>query len=190
VFQMHIRKAEITDAKAITALVNRAYRPAAGTEGWTHESALVEGDRINQSKVATAILGGTVLVGTCEQGLMGCIHIEVADQVAHIGMLAVDPLLQNSGAGKRLLKQAEEIAVREFNAAFAVLVVIAARKELVDYYLRRGYKQTEERSQYPIHAGVGRPTKDAMLLTTLRKPLNDLFSDDQIFDAARIQSNL
>ncbi len=66
--QVHITKAELTDAEAVAKLVNRAYRPEAGSEGWTHESTLVSGDRIDQRKVATAIQSGTVLVGNNERG--------------------------------------------------------------------------------------------------------------------------
>lgn len=168
---IQIRNAELTDASAITTLVNRAYRPAAGREGWTHESALVSGDRIGQGKVAVAIESGTVLVGCSEQELVACVQVEVADRVAHIGMLAVDPSLQASGIGKRLLAHAEEFAVQTFNAQVGVLVVIAARTELVAYYQRRGYSTTDEWLQYPVDAGVGTPEKEAMLLVKLRKKL-------------------
>ncbi|MDZ4299018.1 MAG: GNAT family N-acetyltransferase [Moraxellaceae bacterium] len=167
--QVHIRKARLTDAQAVTKLVNRAYRPEAGSEGWTHESALVSGNRVDQSKVAIAIQSGTVLVGSDERGLIGCIQVEVVDRVAHIGMLAVDPSIQTLGIGKLLLAHAEELAVQKFDAEVAVLVVIAARTELVEYYLRRGYSMTDEWAQYPTHAGVGTPKKEAMLLATLRK---------------------
>lgn len=49
--QVQITKAGLADAEAITGLVNRAYRPAPGAEGWTHESALVSGSRINRENV-------------------------------------------------------------------------------------------------------------------------------------------
>ena len=186
--QVHIRKAELTDAEAVTKLVNRAYRPEAGSEGWTNESALVSGDRIDQGKVTTAIQSGTVLVGSNERGLVGCVQVEVTDRVAHIGMLAVDPSLQTSGIGKLLLAHAEELAVQKFNAQVGVLVVIAARTELVDFYLRRGYSRTEEWSQYPTDAGVGTPEKEAMLLTTLRKCFNNRLHGDRFSAASQLQT--
>ncbi|MFC4260430.1 GNAT family N-acetyltransferase [Marinobacter lacisalsi] len=186
--QVHIRKAELTDAEAVTKLVNRAYRPEAGSEGWTHESALVSGDRIGQGKVTTAIQSGTVLVGSNERGLVGCVQVEVTDRVAQIGMLAVDPSLQASGIGKLLLAHAEELAVQKFNAQVGVLVVIAARTELVGFYLRRGYSKTDEWSQYPTDAGVGTPEKEAMLLTTLRKCFNNRLHGDRFSAASRLQT--
>jgi ribosomal protein S18 acetylase RimI-like enzyme len=171
--QAYIRRADLTDAEAVADLVNRAYRPEPGSEGWTHESALVSGDRIDQEKVAAAIQLGTILVGSNKQGLVGCVQVEVNGQVAHIGMLAVDPSLQTSGIGKLLLARAEELAFQKFNAEVGVLVVIAARTELVDFYLRRGYMRTEKWSQYPVDSGVGTPGKEAMLLTELRKRFNN-----------------
>ena len=186
--QVHIRKADLTDAEAVTKLVNRAYRPEAGSEGWTHESALVRGDRIDQGKVATAIQSGTVLVGNNERGLVSCVQVEVTDRVAHIGMLAVDPSLQTSGIGKLLLAHVEELAVQKFNAQVGVLVVIAARTELVEFYLRRGYSKTDEWSQYPTHAGVGTPEKEAMLLTTLRKCFNNRLHGDRFSAASQLQT--
>lgn len=167
--QLHIKTAELADSEAVTKLVNLAYRPEAGAEGWTHESALVSGDRIDQDRVTTAVQAGTVLVGKNEQGLAGCVQVEVIDYIVHIGMLAVDPSLQASGIGKQLLAHAEEIAVQKFSARAGVLVVIAARTELVAFYLRRGYSQTDERSMYPMDAGVGTPRREAMRLVTLRK---------------------
>ncbi len=187
--QVHIRKAELTDAEEVTKLVNRAYRPGAGSEGWTHESALVSGDRIDQGKVATAIQSGTVLVGNNERGLVGCVQVEVNDRVAHIGMLAVDPSLQTSGIGKLLLARAEELAVQKFNAEVGVLVVIAARTELVEFYLRRGYTRTGEWSQYPVESGVGTPVKEAMLLTKLRKRFNNRLHGDRFSTASQFQTS-
>lgn len=188
--QVHIRKAELTDAEAVTKLVNQAYRPEVGSEGWTHESALVNGDRIDHKKVAAAIQSGTVLVGSNERGLVGCVQVEVVDRAAHIGMLAVDPSLQTLGVGKLLLAHAEELAVQKFNAQVGVLVVIAARTELVEFYLRRGYSKTDELAQYPVDAGVGTPNKEAMLLATLRKYFNNRLPGDRASAASQLQTGV
>lgn len=186
--QVHIRTAELTDADAVTKLVNRAYRPEAGSEGWTHESALVCGDRIDQVKVVTAIQSSSVLVGKNERGLVGCVQVEATDRVAHIGMLAVDPSVQTSGIGKLLLAHAEALAVQKFKAQVGILVVIAARTELVEFYLRRGYSKTDVWSQYPADTGVGTPKKEAMLLTTLRKCFNNRLHGDQLCAVSQLQT--
>lgn len=168
---MHIREADIGEVEAISRLVNRAYRPVPGTEGWTHEATLVSGHRVASENIASAIQNSTVLVGIQAQGLVACVQIEMDGKIAHIGMLAVDPSFQTCGIGKSLLKGAEELAVQKFGAEASVLIVVAARSELVAFYLRRGYRQTGEQFQYPVDAGVGTPVKEAMLLTKLVKCL-------------------
>lgn len=175
--QVQITKAGLADAEAITGLVNRAYRPAPGAEGWTHESALVSGSRVSRENVVSAIQGSTILIGSRGQVPLGCVQIEMKGSAAHIGMLAVDPSLQAGGIGTWLLQQAEEFSTQECRAEIAVLIVIAARKELVQFYLRRGYRKTEEQLQYPINAGVGTPVEEAMLLTKLEKCFNNRLHD-------------
>lgn len=141
--------------------------------GWTHESALVRGARIDQERVIAAIQNNTFLVGVNNQDLVGCVQVTMDDRAAHIGMLAVNPSLQTSGIGKLLLAYAENLAAQELGGQIAVLVVIAARTELVEFYLRRGYTQTDERVQYPMDSEVGIPVKEAMYLTKLQKCLNN-----------------
>lgn len=173
--RIDIRKAVSGDAEAITKLVNRSYRPASGIKGWTHESALVKGDRTNIKTMTAALQNTTVLIGVNEDSvIVGCVQIEAHGRQAHIGMLAVDPAQQSSGMGKLLLEGAEKFAVRSIQAEEAILTVIAARTELIDYYLRRGYTRTDERLQYPIESGVGMPSEAAMDLIILKKTFNDV----------------
>ncbi len=186
--KVQIIKADIADAEAITGLVNQAYRPAPGAEGWTHESALVSGSRVDRETVVSAIQSSTVLVGSRGQEPVGCVQIEMKGNAAHIGMLAVDPSLQTCGIGKLLLERAEEFAVQKYDAEVAVLIVIAARTELIEFYLRRGYRQTGEQLQYPIDSGVGAPVEEAMLLTKLQKCFNNRLHGARFSAASRLQT--
>ena len=86
-----IRIAETNDAAQIVDIVNAAYRPGPGQEGWTHESALVAGSRVTLEQVIEALAGSTVLVAFSESGVDGCVQIQAKDREAHIGMLAVLP---------------------------------------------------------------------------------------------------
>lgn len=166
-----IRQAQPEDSASITRIVNQAYRPEPGKEGWTHEASLVTGARVTLEQVNVALQNSVVLVAVIERSVQGCIRIEVDGQSAHIGMLAVNPSLQNSGIGKRLLSEAETFAVRHLDANEAVLTVIAVRKELLDFYQRCGYRETGSFSSFPVDAGVGIPCQEAMMLTILRKVL-------------------
>ncbi|MDQ2076761.1 GNAT family N-acetyltransferase [Marinimicrobium sp. ABcell2] len=170
--EVEIRRAMPTDAAAIAQLVNLAYRPPPGEEGWTHESALVDGDRISLDSVNSALENTIVLVGVSNSVVVGCVQIEVNGRAVHIGMLAVDPMLQTSGVGKLLLERAEAFSAQHLQAKEAVLIVIAARIELIEFYQRRKYKITGEGLEYPIEAGVGVPGEEAMKLVVLKKALN------------------
>lgn len=170
----HFRPATAADAHPISALVNAAYRPSAGAEGWTHESALIAGERTNPAQVTNLLqLPNSKLLLACDtqQQIHGCVHIEAHGDLVHIGLLAVRPTLQGSGLGKQLLAQAEQHARRQFAATRLLLTVVQARQELRAFYLRRGYVPNGETHAYPIHAGVGQPHAGELLLEVLAKTL-------------------
>lgn len=171
---LHFRIARVDDSAEIAQLVNEAYRPAPGMGGWTHESDLVSGKRINSEKVENLMKqeNSTILVGVLGSIIATCVHIEKEGTNGYIGMLAVSPLLQGLGKGKEVLAHAEEYAVKNFNSNNFVMVVVAARTELISFYLRRGYKKTGTTMQYPLDAGVGTPKFDALQIETLHKASN------------------
>ena len=68
-------------------------------------------------------------------------------------MLAVDPVHQGAGIGKQLLIEAETYARDHFKAEQLMLIVIELRVELIAYYERRGYLQTERRMDYAAVCG-------------------------------------
>lgn len=164
-----IRTAKVDDAAQIAEVVNAAYRPGPGQEGWTHESALVAGSRVTLEQVVEALAGSMVLVAFSESGVVGCVQIQAEEREAHIGMLAVLPSIQAAGLGKMLLAAAERYAVDSLQASLFVLHVVAERRELIDFYLRRGYRETGECEPYPVEAGVGNPLDADISLSILQK---------------------
>jgi len=137
---LQFRTAAIEDAGAIAQLVNEAYRPESGARGWTHEAKLVAGNRTHADQVQALIAkkNSVILLGLDDQAMVACVHIEKAGSDTHIGMLAVRPNLQGTGAGKNMLAYAEDYATRHFRAEKFVMVVVSSRKELLAFYLRRG----------------------------------------------------
>ncbi|RFA26278.1 hypothetical protein CAI21_17535 [Alkalilimnicola ehrlichii] len=170
--QFVIRQATAGDAAEIARLVNAAYRPGVGHGGWTHESELVEGDRISPAQVTEILRNSLILVGFQGSQLIACVQIEHNGRQAHIGMLAVLPELQAAGVGGAMLTEAEHYAAAHLGAEDLVLVVVSARSELIAYYRRRGYKETGQRLAYPLASGVGIPRSDALDLTVLSKRSN------------------
>jgi ribosomal protein S18 acetylase RimI-like enzyme len=167
--KLKIREATVKDAAEIACLVNAAYRPQAGEGGWTHESSLVSGDRTSPEQVADVLIDSVVLVGLHDAKLVACVQIEGKGNEAFIGMLAVEPSIQAGGLGKTMLTEAERYAESSLSATQFVLVVVSARAELVQFYLRRGYEETGQRLAYPINSGVGKPRGGELDLTILRK---------------------
>lgn len=164
-----LREAARGDSAEITRIVNAAYRPDAGAGGWTHESALVRGARTSAEQVEELLSDSVVLVGLRGSRLVACVQIQGKGNEAHIGMLAVEPSLQGTGAGSVMLARAEAYAAGSLGAAEFVLVVVSARIELIRFYIHRGYEQTKERMAYPLGSGVGTPRIAALDLTVLRK---------------------
>ena len=167
-----VRKAATEDAGVIVALVNAAYRPTPGSEGWTHEADLVTGSRIDLGQLLRVLESSTVLVAVRESQLVGCVQIQATGRESHIGMLAVLPSAQTAGLGKKLLVEAECYAKSNFGAERFVLLVVAGRRDLINFYVRRGYEETGEFQAYPIEAGVGTPVDPNARLAVLQKSSN------------------
>ena len=165
------RIANESDAQVIAELVNRAYRPAYGAAGWTHESDLVVGDRTNPDQVTETITrpDSVILVGLNDSKIVACVHIEKEGGNSHIGMLAVTPTLQGAGAGKRILTQAESYALEIFGSEKFSMVVVSSRRELISFYLRRGYQPTGSIMDYPLSEGIGVPKTPALKIEVLEK---------------------
>lgn len=167
-----LRTASAADAVAIAGLVNRAYRPAAGRGGWTHESGLVSGMRTSPDQIRAALARphSVILVVGSTAGIVACVHVEQAGVDASIGMLAVAPALQGRGLGDRMLAAAERHATRVFGVAKLLMTVVSPRAELLAFYERRGYRKTGVVAAYPVALGAGTPQVPGLTIESLEKP--------------------
>ncbi len=163
--------AGVEHAGAIAALVNSAYRPAAGNAGWTHEGSLVSGARVSAAQVANSLSGSVVLLGRREGTVLACVQLTPEGNEIHIGMLAVAPRAQGRSLGSAMLQHAEWYAQSRWDAERFVLHVLSPRWELIQYYVRRGYQATGEKLPYPRASGVGTPLLD-LYVTVLQKRLH------------------
>ncbi|VWD41012.1 GCN5-related N-acetyltransferase [Burkholderia lata] len=165
------RIANEQDVDALVELVNAAYRPTTAATGWTHEASLIDGPRITSSQLAATLRApdSVLLVAEIDGRIAGCIEVRKDGTTAYIGTLAVAPSMQDRGLGKALLHEAEQFAVRNWQIETTVMVVLSARRELIDFYLRRGYTRTGERTGYPFDAGVGRPRDETLTIETLTR---------------------
>ncbi len=112
-----ISHASEADAPAIADLVNRSYRPTSDEAGWTHEAALVAGQRTSADQVRALFHDGSVVLTMARnQALIACVHVLKEGEACWIGMLATEPKLQGHGVGKTMLEAAELLAMQTFQA--------------------------------------------------------------------------
>lgn len=169
------RLARPGDAVALQPLVHRAYRGDSARRGWTHEADLLDGQRIDLASLETILADPTQAVIVAERGgaAVGCVQVSNRrGGLAYLGMLTVDPLLQGSGLGRRLIAAAERHAVEQFGARRMEMTVIAQRVELIDWYARRGYLPTGEVRPFPAtDPRFGLPRRDDLAFVVLARSL-------------------
>jgi len=136
-----IKTANQTHVDMIFSLVNRAYRGLSSQQGWTSESHLLTGLRIDREGISALLNQGVILIAYQTQAIVGTVYVECRKNEGYIGLLAVDPTIQATGIGKQLLSAAEQwIVAKGLNRA--VMTVVGLRTELIAFYNRRGYQAT------------------------------------------------
>ena len=169
------RHATLADVSKVVDLVQSAYRGDRSRAGWTTEADLVEGQRIDEPMLSELLARPRTIVLLAEDnGLVACCELAMPDDstTAYFGMLAVRPGLQSAGLGRRVLDEAERTVVAEWNATALQLVTLHVRSEVIAWYERRGFELTGETRPFPYgDERYGRPTRDDLLLVSMKKSL-------------------
>ncbi len=178
---LQFRDAGITDVERIVTLVDSAYRGESGRRGWTTESDLLDGQRVDRASVSEVILKPFSRVLLAEYAgadagdrpvLVACAHIERLGEACYFGMFAVDPLQQGGGIGKQMLSVAEDIARDEYHCSRMEMTVISVRDDLIAWYERRGYGRTGVFKSFPYgDERFGIPKRDDLRFEILTKTL-------------------
>lgn len=170
-----IKPAQVQDADAISALVNRAYRGESSRAGWTTEADMLDGKRTTTDDVLALLNRHDVVIftGWVAETLMVtlCAEWHADEQVAHLGMIAVEPTAQNRGYGKRVILAAEQWAVEHWGARASQMAVVTLRQELIAFYQRLGYRATGELKPFPHLPEMWQAKVENMQLMTLQKGL-------------------
>lgn len=176
---MNLRPATPNDIMTLHALVEAGYRGDSAKQGWTHEADLLGGQRTDAAALAEMIADPeqTILLAEADDGaLLGCVLIadegeRDGQRIAYLGMLTVSPTLQNGGLGRQLIAAAESYA-RTFGAHEMEMTVIKQRRELIDWYIRRGYADTGREEPFPFDdERFGLPKTRDLVFVVLAKPL-------------------
>lgn len=147
----HISIANLSDVKALNALINSAYRGESSKAGWTTEADMLGGQRTDEEDLKNSISKE----GCCilkyvndEEEIIACVRLEKHGEKMYLGMLTVKPTLQNAGIGKLMMRVAEEFALAQ-NCKLIYMQVIKGRDELIAWYERQGYYDTRKRKPFP-----------------------------------------
>ena len=170
---LHLATATPADVARLAQHVNAAYRGDTARQGWTTESDLLDGQRIDEAGVADmqALPGAAMLLARNEADeLLGSFHAQIKAPVVYLSMLAVTPTLQTQGVGKFLLEAAEDYG-RQHGCTLSRMTVISVRAELIAYYERRGYHLTGATEPFPTDPRYGIP-KQPLVLLVLEKALD------------------
>lgn len=166
-----IRIARGDDSQVIAKLVNHAYRSKLINKGWTNESELVVGSRIDEASVKVLIHKpqSIILLARMNNQLIACVHLLKTGCQVYLGMLSVSAEAQGMGIGTLMLEQAEDYAWNNMAAEGIIMEVISQRKELISFYQRRGYLIDGQAKDYPIHLDVGEPMQNDLTVQQLVK---------------------
>jgi N-acetylglutamate synthase-like GNAT family acetyltransferase len=137
-----VRVAVAADAEAVSRVINTAFRKA--------ESFLVDHDRIDLQTVQELFRTGTFLVAEENKVVVGCVHVEMRGDRSYLGLLSVNPDGQKAGVGSKVMTAAEDYCAKA-GSHFMDLRIVNVRKELPEFYHRRGYVET---GTAPFTAGL------------------------------------
>jgi ribosomal protein S18 acetylase RimI-like enzyme len=157
-----ISKVTRTDIPELVSLVNSAYRGDSSKKGWTTEADLLDGVRTDPNTLLEQLNQPeqTILKAVDDSHkILGCVSLLEKKDKLYLGMLTVQPDIQASGIGKKLLQAAEDYAKIK-NIYCIEMTVISVRQELIAWYQRRGYLLTGEKRAFPSDPKFGIKKQD------------------------------
>jgi len=175
---LQFRIAKTEDAGNVQQLIQAAFRAEDSREGWTAETAInlrftVDIAYIEQtitdpkSDFLVAYNGNGDMVGTIGVSKRG-------SDLARIFMLAVDQHHQQGGSGRQILTYAEEYCQRTWGLTRVGLDALSSRRELISWYVRRGYRETGETKPFPREIYSDLDIPGDLCFVQFEKPINSL----------------
>lgn len=174
---LSIRKADLSDAEAVASLINGAYRGESSRAGWTTEADLIDGLRTTAQEIASLITRPNlfILVGECQASIVAticCEHlVEGHQHKAKLGMISVQPNLQNQGIGKQMILAAETYGREIWLLDSFCITVITARDTLIAFYNRLGYMPTGVIKPFPYESDLWQVKVQGLQFAYFEKPV-------------------
>jgi ribosomal protein S18 acetylase RimI-like enzyme len=170
-----LQLAKEADLPAIVAIMNAAFRGTEAERGWSSEGGYIKATRTSESLLSEEIAEGVHYLLAKDEVtsvLQGCVSLQALSlEKWHLGSLTVDPELQNTGFGRKLLGSAEDYAAMR-GARTIEMTVVNIRDALISWYERRGYRLTDETRSFPYgDHRYGTPTRSDLKFVVLEKHL-------------------
>lgn len=153
------RVATFGDIPALVELINRAYVAEAEFVRGVRTDRLDLHEKISTPNTWFLVIDAPPVDG--QPRLAGCVCVDCDGKRGHIGLLSVNPDLQGTGMGARLLKAAESHCQQQMCCPIIELDVVSLRTELFGFYEHMGFVRTgvlpfpdEEKLIQPAHLVV------------------------------------
>ncbi|HEY1575441.1 MAG TPA: GNAT family N-acetyltransferase [Terracidiphilus sp.] len=131
--RFYTRLATPGDLDSIVELINFAF---------IDENKDMRGNRTDPNEITSYMQMGHFLLFEEEGHILGVIYAEIREEGrGYLALLATDPQIRRRGVGKQLLLDGEQFC-RERGCQVVEATVVSFRQDLVDRYLRRGWRVT------------------------------------------------
>lgn len=176
--QLEFRLAKLEDAEQVRQLVESAFRASDSRPEWTADMDLHLSFTLDLADIVAHIKKpqGAVLIATDPAGnWVASVNVNMRTaELARISMLAVVAEHQRGGMGRRVLEYAEGYCRTRWGAQKAGLNALATRKRLIEWYKRRGYRETGETTPFPYDLVEGVEVSDELYFVEMEKGLGEL----------------
>lgn len=168
---LEFKELQKEEIKEVIVLINQAYRAEKKDNAWTTESHLLSGIRVNEDMMKEILeeKDTKTYIAKIENKIVGTIQAKLEGENIHIGLFAVDTKSQASGIGKKLLEFAENSSSKLWKKSTFIMEVISTRTELMQYYIRRGYLNTNSFIEFPKSEYWKENTNEELKLLVLKK---------------------
>lgn len=178
---LKFRLATIDDALQIHTLLTASFRADDTRENWTADTSINSGYTIPLEAITTKITNSDseVLLATdpsnskSPTAIVATVGVvKAAPNLARIVNIAVDGTYQQGGVGRRVLAYAEDYCRRTWGVEKLGLNALSPRKELMEWYMRCGYRKTGELTPFGVTHINGAELPDDLCFVEFEKDVD------------------
>ena len=170
---LNFRIATLDDAPQVQQLIISAFRAHDTRQDWTGDMSLASNFSIPLEVISDQISTpeSAIILATDNTGNIAATVTVTkrSDGVGRISWLAVDPNQHRGGVGGQILTHGEEYCRRVWGLENLGLNALVTRKELIAWYIRRGYVKTGETSPFPYEHFKERDLPEGLCFVEMEK---------------------